>query len=218
MKNITNFVLLSVLLLSTVLSCNLFGAISGSGELAKETRSVDIFHSIIIDGLADVTVSQDVNQSLVVETDENLLNLLKTNVTEGVLTISFKKKNVNPTRVNITISMAELRELQINGDGAIRSGGDLSLDDLNVSIKGSGEVDLSGTGSSLNIDISGEGKVKAGELPVDACRVNISGEGDVEVCPNNTLHVTISGDGKVKYHGNPIVTQNITGDGNVSPF
>jgi hypothetical protein len=136
--------------------------------------------------------------------------------------------------VNITLPGFE--EVGLSGSGSIRSTGKFSgLNELNLrvsgsgninleydaqstdlSLSGSGELDLAGSSKSLEIAISGSGDVKAPELVTDDCQIHISGSGDAFVHADKNLETHISGSGDVVYSGTASITSRISGSGDVN--
>ena len=72
---------------SLVAGCHFPGSVSGDGRVIKETRSVPSFDGIDISGAFDVYLKQGETQEVIIETDNNLMPLVKTEVTGGVLKI-----------------------------------------------------------------------------------------------------------------------------------
>jgi hypothetical protein len=85
-----------------------------------------------------------------------------------------------------------------------------------VSLSGAGSMTASGTADELDLNISGFGDFKGGELHDKTARVNISGAGSATVWVDDSLDAEVSGAGSVSYYGSPSVTRNISGVGDIS--
>ncbi len=92
---------------------------------------------------------------------------------------------------------------------------DLRVNQLSLSISGSGEGQLAGRADRLSLSVSGRGKVTAPQFQVATASVSISGVGNADLWVTDTLHVDISGAGHVRYLGAPKVRQSISGLGSV---
>jgi hypothetical protein len=152
----------------------------GSGNMVTETREVSGFNSIQVDYPARVLISQGSTETLKVETDDNVLPGLKTEVKGKELRIYYKSpdgKHVNPTKMPvITITVKELSDLNYSSAGESTVDG-LKSEDLSVSLSGAGNVKLNDlTVGNLSINVSGAGSTTASGT-ADDLSVNISGFG-----------------------------------------
>lgn len=210
--------------------------IRGSGDLVTETREVSGYDSIVLTGSGTVEIIQNGNESLTIETDDNVMDHIEVKVTQGELRIGFEQgiNIISTTRLIFTVEVDELSSVSISGSGDIASeavdsdrfeaeisgSGDvqivgLSADRVRAAISGSGEVDLAGSADSQNVAISGSGKYRAGDLCSDTVEVSISGSGSATVCATDSLNTDISGSGSVSYYGQPAVNSSGSGSGNV---
>ncbi len=142
-------------------------------------------------------------------------------------------KNFRPTsRVKIFVSMTEAKALALSGDGTMLGQIPFSPSDLNLSVSGSGSMEmdvtagqitstisgsgnirLSGNSAIHTINISGSGNVIALDLDAARCGIRISGSGECYVFVRQSLDADISGSGNVKYKGSPAITSTISGSG-----
>ncbi len=83
-----------------------------------------------------------------------------------------------------------------------------------VKQKGSGEMLLTGNGTTLDIALQGSGKIDADSLQVSFADVRLYGSGLIFCCASELLDVFISGNGRIYYQGSPLtVNQEISGGG-----
>lgn len=212
----------------------------GSGRVASETRTVPAFQSIELDGSMDLKVRQGTPQSVQVEADDNLLNLLQT-VVEGSgpnarLHIQWQPRQSLRTRakVLVTVVVPTLSGVALRGSGdlqlealhtpalklALSGSGDARLKDLSteelvLSLSGSGDVAGQGRAARLKISIAGSGDVQLADLQSEAVRVSIAGSGNAAVHAQKSLEVSIAGSGDVSYVGTPSVKSTVAGSGSV---
>lgn len=222
----------------SVTACNAgVSAISGSGNVITEDRQVTNFDRIALEGSGEVIVTQGGSESLTVETDDNVMEYVKTEVEGGTLTLGLVTgipTGVNvqsTTRLIFYVGVDDLTGLSISGSGDIEaktidterldasiSGSgkvqisNLAAGEVNADISGSGEVDLAaGKAVEQDISIGGSGRYLAGELCGAAVKVSVSGSGEATVCATETLEADISGSGNVNYYGRPSI--NVSGSG-----
>jgi len=210
------------------------GCVVGSGNVISETRTVDTFHSVELKGSGNLYVTQDETPELRIEAEDNILPLLKTYVTDGVLVIEREPFKCITTRkpVNAYVTMNEVKQLSLSGSGKIIGQTKITSDSLGVTVSGSGNIDLevdteelrttiSGSGNAQlkgdatahDFTISGSGDIQSYDLDTEKSTVVISGSGKSEVSVSNELDVKIFGSGDVYYKGDPVINTEITGSG-----
>ncbi len=215
-------------------------ALTGSGKIASEARTLPEFHAIAQAGSIDLRVRQGGTQQVTVSADDNLLPYLETVVESGkdgaMLQIRWKRGTTLYTRsrVGVQVTVPRLTALRSAGSGdivveafetpalelAMSGSGDVRLqglrtDELNVRISGSSDVAGSGSAKKLGITIAGSGDVNLGELKADEVKVRIAGSGDAIVHAEQTLDVSVAGSGDVRYSGNAKVKSSVAGSGSV---
>lgn len=210
-------------------------SVKGSGNIISESRQVSEFNKIRLEGQGKVTLTQGIQSSLEVTTDDNILPSIETVVKDGKLIISHEKgKNLRPTKLNYIITAKNLQGVSIAGSGDITGkskfvsedfytyvsgSGDIRLE-LNTAhmtsdIAGSGSIHLSGKADVHQASITGSGEVNAFDLETQNASVSITGSGDCKVSASKKLRAKITGSGDVLYKGQPQISQSITGSGKV---
>ena len=232
---------IAVLLLA-LLACSVgvptISGIKGSGILKTETRPVSNFQAVVLSGIGDLQITQGQQESLEIEAEDNILEVIETRVENGTLYIGFRDGvvNIQPTKtIKYTLSVKDLTGLTSSGVGNIQVG-DLKTSDLDVQISGVGSIKIasleassvailiSGTGSSevgggkadkLKLESSGAGSFRAPDVQFAVADVSISGVGSARLWVTERLDVALSGTGSVEYYGSPVVTQLVTGLGSI---
>ena len=220
MKKISFFLILTVLLcLSCINNDNDFphdnNCLTGLGTIDSETRTVGDFHSISSTIVADILLTQGSQEDLIIEAQQNILQVLKTEVINGELRLSTSQCVDIVQRIKVYITIPDIKNLTLTGVGDMITQNVFNLTELNVVLTGVGDIILKGTANEFNIQLTGVGNVKAFPFNTDICDVTLSGVGDVEVFVNDDLDVTLTGVGKVYYKGYPSITAKVTGSGSV---
>ncbi len=208
--------------------------ITGSGNVVSEDFTVDAFHSVEFWGSGNLYITQGAPQSLRIEAEDNVLEVMTVNVVNEKLNIGSNRcfRRIKP--VNVYVSMEEVRALSGSGSGNIigqseitakalkvsisgSGSSDLTLnvEELNTNIAGSGKSNLNGTANVHNIVISGSGNVKAFDLSTERTDITISGSGNAQVDASRELDVSIFGSGNVYYTGDAAVSQTVSDSGRV---
>ncbi len=186
----------------------------GSGVVKTDIRTIGDFERVEFKGggkLEFVTADQNKCE---VEIDDNLLELISTEVVDGTLTISNTDSYTTSKGLVVRLTSKSLNELTISG-GCEFNGKDLDAEQFKIKVNGSGNLKLHGKATKLTINIAGAGDVKSGELAADDVSVNIQGSGSFDGQANKTLSVDIAGSGSVVYSGDATVTKKILGSGSV---
>ncbi len=231
---------LVTILVPLLLACSLgsFGTVRGSRNLITESRNVSNFDRVSLSGSGEVLITQGGEESLTVETDDNIMQYVTTEVRSGTLYLGFdteRNKSISPSRLRFTLGVDDLVGLNISGSGdmtaasldtdrldvKVGGSGDVRIDSLatgavDVQISGSGEIELAGEADGQDITISGSGEVRTGDLQSETVEVRISGSGDATVWATESLDARITGSGSVRYYGSPTVNSSGSGSGKIS--
>ncbi len=199
------------------------GCIQGSGKEATDKRTVAEFTKLDIAGSFNVTLVQDSSNSVTINADDNVIGIIKTDMSGDKLKISTDNKSICSSKeITITIGVRNLKAISASGAVQITSNGRLNLGDLdlnlsgatkinldiaasNVETNGSGvsDVTLKGQASSHTIEMSGSGNVHAFDFVVGNYSIESSGQSDCEINVLGELSIHSSGASDIKYKGNP---------------
>lgn len=207
--------LLAGCLIQTGSSCS-FTGIGGSGVSKTESRSLPEFKRIATAGSVDVTAKIGTPASVGVTGDDNLLEYVTTEVTDGTLKIGMKSGSYHFTNgLKVAITTAELEKVSIAGSSDVDVAG-LNGGTFAASIAGSGDIHASGRVDLLEVSVAGSGDLKLADLEAREAKVSIAGSGDARVNATQSLWVKIAGSGDVVYRGEPKLDKSIAGSGSVT--
>lgn len=214
-------------------------SIVGSGNVISQERNINGFYKILFNGNGNLYISQGEKESVKIEGEDNLVDLITTEVVDNTLRIDFKKsktaENINSTiPLKIYIEVKSLQEVRLSGSGSIISTTPLEFHTLKLSISGSGSTNLqvvgrklvsilSGSGNFVvkgeidnqDIWISGSGTYQGEDLISKVANINITGTGKVNINVQDKMDIRISGAGVVIYRGSPLIHQSISGAGKI---
>jgi len=178
------------------------------------------FTSIEIAGAADATVSFGDTESVVVETDDNILPLITTEVSGGKLVINTRSNTNFSTElgIKVTVTMKELEAAEVSGSGNMTLIG-VPGGAVKVEISGSGNITAAGVADSVEVNLDGSGNILCGELQAKTAVIRLDGSGNVAVYASQSLDAAIGGSGNVQYGGDPTQLQtSVTGSGSIDPM
>jgi hypothetical protein len=226
--------LLLVITLAGLYSCNM-NCVKGEGPVVGADKHVADFGQIEVNVPAEVYVTIGDEPHVSIRAQENIIQavsasvsgntlVLKTNPcvsTNETFVIEVTATQLSGLSVNGSANVevldnvtADEMEIEINGSGAVRVG--VSAEEIEAGINGSGDILLSGKARSIRIQINGSGDILANSLDAETARVNINGSGDVEIGVSEKLTVSVAGSGNVRYSGNPKVDSSVSGSGEVT--
>lgn len=195
-------------------------AITGSGIIVSESRSLPPFHSVDAGiGEAHIAITQRAPQSVRIETDDNIIDAIETEVSDGVLRISSDAGYSTDHGVVIRIDMTDVRSLRFEGAGEMSATGIESDGTLEVVLGGMGSMRLAGRVDTCDAIVERVGQVDAVDLTARLAEIEVWGIGDFRITVTDQLLGTIYGEGSILYAGDPpIVTPCIVGVGRIAPL
>jgi hypothetical protein len=204
--------MLLILVLCSLTSACYFAAkmhgVTGSGVRKVETRELSPFTSIATDGAFEIEVVCQQPQAMEIEGDDNLLPMVSTTVSNGVLHINSAGSYSTRTPMKIKISVPNIDGNTANGAGTIQVSR-LKNDRFDIDSNGAPTIRVSGETKELEVDANGAGNVDAHKLRSSRAEVESKGVAKVEVYASDMLNVTVSGPSQVVYDGNPQVNQTV---------
>jgi len=237
MKNILKISILLLLLVSTT-SCILDGfGIQGNRNVVSEDREISSdFEAIKVSQGITVHLTQDDHVDLSVEADENIIDLLITEVEGGVLKIYFEKNVSRAKSRNVYLTAKRINSIKTSSGAYIKAKNTLKTKSITLnSTSGSGieaklnaqKVDCS-TSSGSNINLSGttnifQGNSSSGshidarDLESKIGNVKASSGAGISVDVKDELTARASSGGNIHYSGNPkVVNKSKSSGGSIS--
>ena len=212
-------------------------SIRGNGILSEKTYSLGGPVAYIETGkhlAANLQIEQIQSDtaSIVISGDENLIDNVKYDLTDGNLRIYSNNPFRSENNLTIKLRTNSLKGIRSNFVGNIQmdrafTGGDLEINmsgpsrfqadslyvnSLSVRSEGIASVDLSGKVKNARLDLSGAGRINAFDLVSDTVYANVRGVGSIQCNPLDYLEGHLRGVGKIAYKEDP-KTKNITSEG-----
>lgn len=207
----------------------------GRGEVVRTPLSVSPFERIVVQGSLDVRIHGGEAQSVEVEGQKNLADLVNTEVINGTWTIRTEPciRSSKPFVVHLTTPTLDAIHLQGSGrvegvaplravdlDLRVQGSGDLQLEVFSerteASVQGSGDILLTGTTEEFDGQVQGSGDLRAAALETQNATASVTGSGDLQVQCTGTLRATVTGSGSVRYLGPPAqLERHVTGSGTI---
>jgi Putative auto-transporter adhesin, head GIN domain len=192
------------------------GGVTGSGTLKTEVRQVSNFTSVDFSQVGTLVIDQTGAEALTITADDNLLPILTSDVSNGILHLGAKDDTNYTTKQPITylLSVKTLTGLTFSGEGVTQVH-NLNGQALMVTMSGAGSVTVQGKADSQQVTVSGAGSYDGSDFTTKTAKATVSGVGNAIINASDTLDATVSGVGNVEYLGNPTVTAHVSGVGTV---
>ena len=188
----------------------------GSGVPVTESREVEDFDSVVLSGSGDVQVIVGESKSVTVTFDDNLVDLVQTEVRNGELRVYTTGGWSSSLGLQVEVRTPELRSATVSGAGDMVLNG-VSGESLELEISGAGDLSGDGAVDSLSVEVSGVGEAELKQLQSKKATVSVSGAGDATVFATESVDASVSGTGDVEVYGNPAsVKQSTSGVGDVT--
>jgi hypothetical protein len=196
--------------------------ITGNGNVVKETRDIDGFTGVQLSSGIDVLLSEGDVFEVVVEADENLMDVIETELKGSVLVVGTERgvniRRAKAKKVHVTLPRLESLKISSAGDcdGTdlfhcedlridVSSAGDLLLEvearRIDLDISSSGDVKLAGEAEEFNASLSSAGDLHAFDLVAGKVEVSVSSAGDARVHATDEISMSASSAGDIYYTG-----------------
>ncbi len=172
------------------------------GDEKTESRNLDEFNRVVIEGAMDVVIEAGKSQSVKVSADEDYLDRVETHVDDGTLYISQEGRRWRNINVDIEISVRNLDGIFIEGMADVEATG-IDSDDFELEIDGAGNVTLEGSCGTGTFEINGAGDIDAKDLKCKNVDVTINGAGDVDASASESVIAELNGVGDITICGDP---------------
>lgn len=215
--------IISLLMLSCNFSMNLGDGIDGNGNVETAERSIsNDFDEIKVSQGIDLYITQSNDVYLTVEADENLHDLIMTEVTDGVLKI-YSTENIrraSSKKVMLTINSIssikatsgsdvystntiEVANLELKST----SGSDIKLDvktkSLDCYSTSGSDMELSGSTNLFTASATSGSDINASDLLAETSNVKATSGADISVNTSKALTAKATSGGDIRYSGNP---------------
>ena len=197
-------------------------SISGEGEVIMEERKVPDFDGIKVSSGIDVYLSQGSQIFLEVVADENLHDIIKTEVRNGILNVYSKRNIWRAKSKKVYVTLEEINSIKVTSAGDVKSQGTIKTDKLRIDLSSSGDLDLdvdantisctisssgdaniSGRTNVFHVNLSSAGDLSAYDLYVEKCEISVSSAGNARINVSEELEAKASSAGDIYYKGNP---------------
>jgi hypothetical protein len=169
----------------------LITSISFAQVINKDIEIIEDFQSVNVNARYTVYIKQSNETKIEVKALKEVMDISSFKIENGVLNINIKRDNKDKSiweeiddikiapKLDIYISMKNVKALSVNGSGKIITQNSISSEDLSLTVAGSGSIEADVKGNVLNINHAGSGLMKLKGYANDVT-LNMSGYGKIE--------------------------------------
>lgn len=233
----TTKITLVLLVLLTATSCMFDGfGIQGNRNVVSEDRKINSdFETIKVSEGITVYLTQSDDVDLRVEADENIIDLLVTEVEGDVLKIYFDKKVSRAKARNVYLSAEKISSIKTSSGAEVKSEGVIESKDIVLRSSSGSEINIkvdalsvtASTSSGSEIDVSGSteyftgnassgSEIDADNLIAKNGNVSVSSGAGIDVHVTDELTASASSGGNISYVGNPNLNKSKSSGGSIS--
>ena len=185
---------------------------TGSGVLATESRPVQGFTGVSVNGAGHLVIQQTGVESLEITAEDDLLSLIRSDVVNGTLVLGFAPGvNVTtPHEVLYRLTVRDLTGLEASGASRVELAG-LDTPSLATVLSGASSLTASGTAIHHAVVLSGASRCEAPDLRSRVVTSVLSGASYALLRVSHTLSAVASGASTLEYYGDPIVVTDASG-------
>ena len=156
-------------------------AIKGEGDIVTQSFDLKDFHSIRVNGNADIVFAQAESWDVTVTTQQSVMDQLDYQVEDSVLVIRARdNRPVNATKYEVAVSAPDLKDIEINGAAEFNAPDGIRSEKLNIQVNGASDLNFEGINCpDVTIQCNGAADLDASDIYVQTLKVEINGAGDV---------------------------------------
>ncbi|NAY90530.1 DUF2807 domain-containing protein [Muricauda sp. JGD-17] len=227
----------SIFASSCMLDVNFGNGKRGNGNVVEETRNVKEDFSVVSasEGL-DVFVTQDSEFKILVEADENIIDLIGTDIRDGRLKIHAIENIGRATKkIYVTLPKVEALKSSSGADLIVQnvvtskrveleasSGADLQVEltaqEVSAEASSGAEIKVSGQTDYLYADASSGADIRARSLMTKNCNADASSGADISVNVSESLVADASSGADISYTGEANVETKKSVSGSVRKY
>ena len=187
--------------------------IKGNGDLVKQEREIKGVEGLKVSNFVDVRIQLGDEEKLVLEAEENIQDIIITEVVEGRLIIKTKPgfRIRTQKRAIAHLTVKGLNSITITSSGDVKAP-DLVADTFKARLSSSGDLTMGGVkAEDVEIRLSSSGDVKMDYIKCSQVELLVSSSGDIALDKLNAkdLVVRISSSGDIRISDGNVTTQTI---------
>ncbi len=220
-KHLYNLMALWLVVFSlTAVSC--IAHIHGNGKVVKQERNISGFDKISVSTGIELILTQDNLEKVVVEVDENILEILKTEVEGGKLKIYLEEGVSHTKTMKVYVTVKQLNSITASSGSEVKTVNKINAENLTVSSSSGSEVTMevncsmvtadsssgseltvSGTSMAIKAESSSGSELNASQLVAEKGEASASSGSNLDVHVTKEIKAHASSGSDITVTGNP---------------
>jgi hypothetical protein len=176
--------------------------VKGSGVAKTETREVGDFTELDVSAAMNVELTVGPETKFEITADDNLLEHLKSEVSNGKLKVHFDTSTSSKIGVKIKATTPSLKAYHGSGATTAKIEG-VKAESFKIDLSGASNCTVVGTADKLVVECSGASNVKADKLVAKTVKARASGASSIEANATEEVNAHASGASSIRYSGKP---------------
>ncbi|WP_321540520.1 head GIN domain-containing protein [Flavobacterium piscinae] len=180
----------------------------------------------------DVEVTQSDAKSIEVKADDNIIDLITTDIVDGTLKIALEKSVKNTKSKSVFVTLPNIESLRTSSGASLKSKNTLIVSSLETKASSGSEIKLtveaekitcdSSSGSDIEVkgkalkleaESSSGSDIEADELQTNDVVAKSSSGSSIDVYPILSLDAKATSGSDIKYHNTPKTVSKVTSSG-----
>ena len=203
-------------------SCSFTGVKGSENVITQEREIKEQFSEVKVSMGIDLFLTQGNNVKLTIEADDNIIDLLITEVKGDVLHIYFDKNIGRVESKKVYLTMSDINSLSASSGADIVTKSKIVTDKLNLSASSGADIEaelevkelicksssgsdieLKGTSNKANVKASSGSEIDAAALIASFVTAESSSGADISITANESITADASSGGDINYKGSP---------------
>ena len=216
----------SILFLATFLSScnvNMFNQINGNRNVVTENRNLkEDFTKIKVSTGLDLYITQGSSTEITVEADENLQDIIITEVNKGVLKVYSEKNIWKAKSRKVYVTLETLEGISATSGSDVYTKGTLKVNDISVSstsgadirmsldansvtssATSGSDIEISGTANNHDSSATSGASIDAYDLRSKNVTVRVTSGADINIYASESITAKATSGGDIDFKGNP---------------
>jgi hypothetical protein len=219
--------LLSLLTFSCNFDFNIVG-VNGDGNVVTSERELKgSFNQIDASRGLDVVLTQGTYEQVSVEADENLQEIIVTEIEGNTLKITATENIASSTSKTVYVSFVDLIGIDASSGSRVSSKNTITAEDFDIESSSGSDLNLSlqaehldcDSSSGSNLKLSGKATsviarassgsgISAADLATESANVKATSGANISINTSKKLTASANSGGNISYYGNPEVVNN----------
>ena len=218
LARITIALILALFVSSCAFDMNFGEGKKGNGIVAEDNRNVsEEFTEVSASEGLDVFVTQSNVFKIVVEADENIIDLIGTDIKNGKLTIH-AIENIGRATKKIHVSLPKITGLSSSSGAELTTINTIEAEKIYLDASSGADIQIAGNANMFFADASSGADIKAKNLMTKICNADASSGADISLNVSESLTADASSGADITYTGQATVQKSKSSSGSVHKY